>query len=107
MQVRFEDCPDDIEFELPECDFCDDRGCGECHPDDFAEMALKWTCDGTSSIDDAVEALQEFVKDLRDYQDNGFELTEPVDGGRFWLEKVNQGKSSSSPSDDTVPGDST
>ncbi len=100
MVVRFEDYEsDDVNFELPECDFCDDQGCEECQPDDFATMNLRWTCDSSSVIDDAIDALQEFIKDLREYQENGFELGEPVDGGHFWLERV---KSSSS-EDDTTP----
>ena len=100
MRVRPEDYDLDYETGIPidmdddfECDFCDDRGCEECHPDDFAQMHLKWTCDSTGTIDEAITALQEFISDLREYQSNGFELSEPVDNAYFFLERVNQGKS--------------
>lgn len=96
MRVRVEDygADEDFEFDLPDCDFCDDRGCEECHPDDFAQMNLRWICDGSQTIEEALEALQEFTDDLRNYQNDGFELSEPVDNAYFWLEKTK----SSSPS---------
>ncbi len=86
----------DVGWDLPDCDFCDDRGCEECRPDDFAQMNLKWTCDGSNSINEAIEFLNEFIIDLRNYQDDGFDLSEPVDNAYFWLEKIHPGKSSSS-----------
>ena len=94
MRVRPEDY--DVDYEsrasLPyidvECDFCDDRGCEECHPDDFAQMHLKWACDGTETLEESIEALQDFIKEIREYQASGFELSEPVDGSHFWLERT-------------------
>jgi hypothetical protein len=89
MRVRVEDYEtgEVYDFELPDCDFCDDRGCEECHPDDFAQMNLRWVCDGSRTIEEALEALQEFTNDLRNYQDQGFELSEPIDNAYFWLER--------------------
>ena len=88
------DTDNDLDFDLPDCDYCDDRGCDECHPDDFAQMHLKWQCDGCAVIDDAIEALEEFIKDLRQYQNDGFELTEPVDNSHFLLERTKSSSSS-------------
>jgi hypothetical protein len=104
MRVRAEDYDTDVDFEagteddfdLPDCDFCDDRGCEECNPEDFAQMHLKWQCDSCAIIEDAIDALEEFIKDLRQYQQDGFELAEPVDNSHFFLERT---KSSSSSAD--------
>lgn len=108
MRVRAEDydaldMPDDADpgldpsfnFDFPECDFCDDRGCESCCPDDFAEMHLKWACDGDSTIQEAIEHLNEFIDDLREYENDGFELQEPVDNSHFWLALKNQSSRSS------------
>lgn len=89
---------EDLDFDLPECDLCDDHGCTECNPDDFAEMHLKWACDGSTTLEEAIESLHDFIADLRAYQETGFELTEPVDNSHFWLEKAKQGDQSSSSS---------
>src|SRR5690348_9721471 len=105
MRVRVEDydSPEtdeissdpDFDLDMPDCDFCDDHGCETCCPDEFAEMHLKWVCEGSSTIQEAIENLNEFIKDLQEYKRDGFELQEPVDNSHFWLTKDDQSSSSS------------
>lgn len=56
--------------------------------DDDPVIRAKWTIDGASTLDEAIEKLYEFIDYLRSLQTEGWELRDTIDDDYGFLKKV-------------------
>ena len=56
--------------------------------DEFHDSAhVKWTADGAETLDEAAAMLEAFAAWLRGREADGWQLTQPVDGGWCFMER--------------------
>ncbi len=57
--------------------------------DDSPIIRAKWSMDGASTLDEAIEKLNEFIEYLRSLKADGWELRDTIDDDYGFLKKVN------------------
>lgn len=70
---------------------CDDECCEECEDDEFDDSPIiraKWSIDGASTLDEAVEKLHEFIAYLKSLKEEGWELRDTIDDDYGFLKKI-------------------